>query len=370
MEVITPGAPTARDRLALYVMQAALVGVVLAALPYKLFDLDRFFVPKELVLHLTAGVCGLLLVSGRRRLVLTTVDLLLAAFLALSVLSALFATNGWVAWRAVALSCSGIILFWCASTLHALGLGRRLLAAAAFATVAGAATALVQTYAGMATDLFSLNRAPGGTFGNRNFMAHLCAIGAPAIVITTLLARRRWAAISGLVGTTIIVAALVVSRSRAAWLALAVGAVVIGAMAWMTRPRDQGLRRPVTLVIVAATIGALGAAFLPNRLEWKSTSPYLDTVRGVVNYRDGSGRGRLVQYTNSLGLMTARPLLGVGPGNWPVDYPKLASHRDPSLADDAGMTDNPWPSSDWVAFLTERGAVATACLALAFIGLI
>ena len=57
---------------------------------------------------------------------------------------------------------------------------------------------------------------------------------------------------------------------------------------------------------------------LPNRLEWKSDSPYLDSAAGLVNYKEGSGRGRLVQYGNSLRMTVAHPLFGVGPGNWPV----------------------------------------------------
>jgi hypothetical protein len=65
----------------------------------------------------------------------------------------------------------------------------------------------------------------------------------------------------------------------------------------------------------------------------------------------------------------AHPVFGVGPGNWAVVYPKFAARGDPSLASDDGMTDNPWPSSDWVAFLSERGAVATICLGLALLAL-
>src|SRR5689334_7138353 len=42
-----------RERAALVLVQIGVVLVVLIALPYKTFDLDRFFVPKELVLHAT-----------------------------------------------------------------------------------------------------------------------------------------------------------------------------------------------------------------------------------------------------------------------------------------------------------------------------
>ena len=55
------------QRLALRVMQFGVIAVVLVALPYKQFDLDRFFVPKELVLHATAFVALLLCALGARR---------------------------------------------------------------------------------------------------------------------------------------------------------------------------------------------------------------------------------------------------------------------------------------------------------------
>jgi hypothetical protein len=44
--------------------------------------------------------------------------------------------------------------------------------------VLGALTGLIQAYGLLTTDLAS-PRAPGGTFGNRNFMAHLVALGLP-----------------------------------------------------------------------------------------------------------------------------------------------------------------------------------------------
>jgi hypothetical protein len=64
------------------------------------------------------------------------------------------------------------------------------------------------------------------------------------------------------------------------------------------------------------------------------------------------------------------PLLGVGPGNWPVDYPRFAAPNDPSLSQDDGRTSNPWPSSDWMAYLSERGVIAFLSLGFAVLGLL
>ena len=54
---------------------------MLAALSYKVFELDRYFVPKELVLHGVAAVLAVGLVVRRRDACVSFVDGLLAAFL-------------------------------------------------------------------------------------------------------------------------------------------------------------------------------------------------------------------------------------------------------------------------------------------------
>jgi O-antigen ligase len=370
------------------------VATVLAALPYKVFDLDRYAIPKEFTLHLTAtlaaaaALIALGRAAGRGRapgIPLTRVDTLLAGFLLFSAASAFFAQNGWLAARGLAVSVSGIVLYWVAHSLARAGWGRSVLALMAAAIAVAAATSLFQAY-GAETDLFSLNRSPGGTLGNRNFVAHLAAIGIPVLILIILRARHAAGALLGAMAIAIITAALVLSRSRAAWVATAVALLCVLPAAWRgweslrthaaTAPRrlsgeptpSVSLRGTVALIAIAA--GIFAAITIPNTLNWRSTSPYLDSVINVTNYREGSGHGRLVQYANTARLAITHPVLGVGPGNWAVVYPRIAPKTDPSLDTDDGMTANPWPSSDWAAFLSERGVPATICLALALLGLI
>lgn len=359
------------DRLALILASVGALAVVLAVAPYKAFDLDRYFVPKELVVHVCATLAALVCVAGRRRLALSLTDAALAAFLIVSIASAALAQNVWVASRAVALSCSGAALFWVGGVVRRRGGARPLIAALALAIVVGAATSLMQTY-GVQSVYFSINRAPGGTFGNRNFVAHLCAIGFPVLVLCAMTARRSAAALACTAGVGVLAAVLMISRSRAAWLALLALATIVGCLAllarrrWMTGTRG---RRSLWLAVgVAAGVGA--AVLLPNQLNWKSDNPYLDSAAGLVNYKQGSGKGRLVQYANSLKLTRGDPILGVGPGNWPARYPAVASSGDPSMSDsNPGMTSNPWPSSDWVAFVSERGFLGAGLLLLVILGL-
>ena len=70
--------------MALRILQLGAIAIVLAVSPREVFDLDRFLVPKELVLHATAFAAGWFVM---RRIVLTRIDWLLVAYLALSAVS-------------------------------------------------------------------------------------------------------------------------------------------------------------------------------------------------------------------------------------------------------------------------------------------
>lgn len=352
----------ALNRATKVLLQLGFLAVIVAALAYKPFELDRYFVPKELALHIVALGCAVLLFSNRRRISLSVTDVCFIAFLTLSSISAVFATNYWLAQRAVGLSFSSALVFWASRKVARGGGARALLIAASIATVAAAASALLQAY-GVETELFTLARAPGGTLGNRNFIAHICAIGLPALVWCTITARRQAGALAGSLGAALVAAALFLSRSRAAWLALLASLLIMAILLFLSRKywNREIIGGRLARVALAGAIGATLSVALPNSLHWNSDSPYLDSAKGVVDYRKGSGGGRIAQYKNSLKIVKAHPVFGIGPGNWPVRYVQYAPGGDKSLTDDR-TTANPWPSSDWVAFVSERGLVATIAL--------
>jgi len=103
---------TAAVRLALYILALGSVAVMLAASLYKPFDLDRYFVAKELVLHVCAASAALLCLVRCRRLALSTVDLMLVGFLLTGLVSSVWRStaglrNAHGQSRSVARCCSG-----------------------------------------------------------------------------------------------------------------------------------------------------------------------------------------------------------------------------------------------------------------------
>ncbi len=206
-------------RSALRALQTGAALVVLAALPYPLFQLDRYTFVKELVLLAAALAAALLCIGSARRITVFMVDVLVAGSWRFRCSPRCSPTNGWLATRASRrLARRGRTLlgredarprgprpadFWPRSPPR---------------SWSARLTGLIQAYGLVTTDLASLTRAPGGTFGNRNFMAHLVTIGLPVLLLVTLEARRRRDFVLGAAGVALAAAALVLSRSRAAWL--------------------------------------------------------------------------------------------------------------------------------------------------------
>ena len=355
-------------RAARRVLQVAAPLIVLAVVAGPLFDLDRYQVPKELIMHGAAFLAAALVLRGARRLPLALVDLLLIAYLVLSALAALSALNGWLAFRAIGVSASSLALFWTARAIGRAGLGGPLLGMLGFAGILGAATGLLQAY-GAELPLESVRRAPGGMFGNRNFMAHVTALSLPLVAYLSIVSRARAAPLLGAAAVALSAAALLLSRSRAAWLAVAAGLTLflIEGIGMSGLWRDAQIRKRLSLITAAGFLGIALALGIPNSLEWRSKHPYLESLAGVANFREGSGRGRVVQFGNSLRMAADYPLLGVGPGNWPVLYPRYTTPGDPAFDRGDPVPTNPWPSSDWVATAAERGIPAAVCLSAAMI---
>lgn len=369
---VAPALPSRRINAALRLLQAGTIAVVLVASTYKAFELDRYFVPKELVLHATALACGLLIARVFRESRRDPVDTFLVAYLAVSALSAVFATNHWLAIRSLCISASGILIFWTARALRDAGLARPLLSAIAVAVILGVMTSLLQTY-GIETDLFSINRVPGGTLGNRNFIAHMAAFGLPIVVLGALQARHTTSYMLRALGVVTVLAVLILTRSRAGWLAFAVVVAIFCVGMLASRPLRTNTRTWLRLagLVALGAVGVAAAVYTPNKLRWNAANPYLSSMKGVTNYQEGSGAGRLIQYRRSVKMAAAHFLLGAGPGNWSVDYPRYTTRGDPSLSrTDVGTTSNPWPSSDIVAILAERGFLALLLIGLAYVSLV
>jgi O-antigen ligase len=375
---IPPEAPTLdteavvswTTRWSVHLLGLGLVLAVLAALPAAPSDLDRFQLPKELVMH--GAVWAALLLARPREWVWPSRAICAALGLLVlgSAVSATFALNPWLGWRGALLTATASVAFLLAHHLGAKH-GWLLIGWALVGATAAAGVAASQAW-GLESVLFAARRAPGGTLGNRNFVGHVAALGLPAAVVLTVTAARWRAAAAATLAGALLLALLILTRSRAAWLGAGAG-LGTTALALVLAWRHGGLPLPrarLALLGAGALLSGIVAFGVPNTLDWRSDSPYRDTLAGVANFQEGSGRGRLIQYRRTLELAAAHPVLGVGPANWPIRYGEVAPPSDPSWAFGDDVPLNPWPSSDWIALASERGGVGVVAVLLLGLGLI
>lgn len=334
---------------------------LLVAVPRAWLVTDRFAYPKSLLFHAAALLTGIACLAWVRRWRFDAVDLAVGAFGVLGVLSALLvAHNPWLALSAVGVTLSGSVLFLGARALAERGRREALLLAVALVAGLLALSMLLEAY-GVAEGLSMLKRAPGGLLGHRNRAAHLLVLALP--VCWLCFTRERDSRRLGMLGVCAVAmgAAITLSRTRTAWLAVLVLGLGIGGGWALGHHRVRGTQGRSIRFVVALLVGGGLALVLPNALSWRGS--YVDTLLRIGEHDAGSGRGRLVQYGNTLRMVADAPLLGVGPGNWTVHYPRYATPGDPSHEAESLLSVPTLPQSDWLGLLAERGIPALLVLA-------
>ncbi|HWM88953.1 MAG TPA: hypothetical protein VNO33_24045, partial [Kofleriaceae bacterium] len=256
------------SRAACLLLQASCVAVVALVIPgAAALGYDRFSLPKELLVSTFPLAAAALSLLAARPVRVTGAGAALVAFLLVSAASMVPALNQTLAWRAFGVSAGGVAAFLAAQRLAALGHRRGLLVAVGAAAVVGAASVLLEAYGLL--ELSMAGTAPGGSEGNRNFMAHVLVAVIPLLLvagIATSGARRAGI----LAALAVVVMAVALSRSRGAWLAgTAAVATAVVLVLWMKR----GAVARLAVALSCCALAVLMAVWLPNHLRWASDDP-------------------------------------------------------------------------------------------------
>ena len=171
-----------------------------------------------------------------------------------------------------------------------------------------------------------------GSFGQPNPFGGFMAILAPLALCLTLASLLRWrqrrsaSALAAMAGhavlSALLVAGLLASWSRGAWLAFA--AAVFLMLLALPRRLLHGLLLTGTAMLLVALVWSTG--LLPESLSARlvsSTSDYFafEDMRGVlINSANYPVVERLAHWQAALNMATAHPWLGVGLGNYEIEY--------------------------------------------------
>jgi O-antigen ligase len=329
-----------------------------------------FLVPKFAALEVTASLGFLALAharasSGRPRWTgaVTAGVLLVLATTGVSWVAAgvsgrptAYAATALVRWAALfGVACGASVL--CESAAAR----RRVLEVVTIAAAVVAAVGLLQHVEWLPFKIPVIS-TPGSTFGNRNLAAEVMALALPLGLGALARAPTRDTRI--VLGASLVLELLylAVTRARGAWLGAAAGLLVV---AYLSRIR---LSRRSLVVVLGLALCAGIAATLPGRFnprdagDAKRYEGVVEVLHDSVDTHSTALRTRFGLWRRTLAMACDYPLFGVGPGNWPVLFPRYAepgATRDGVLA--AGLVPRQ-AHDDLLERVAETGTLGLAAL--------
>jgi tetratricopeptide (TPR) repeat protein len=364
------GAPLrAAEEPLVTIQEAAMMAVAVLALVFFPWVLDLYDLPKRACLHvLTLGLLAVhALLSTREAggVVLSAGPLgrPMVAYALCMALASLKAINPYDALDGFLQQALPMVL---AVVLISRGLSaracERFITVAISAGVVAAVVGLMQ-YCKVDTDAWGIRQVvgPASLFGNKNMAAEYVLAIMPLALYRWN--RRGWSSLYPWL-TVAILAFLFATRTKAVW----VGALVVLAVALFRQVRLMARgknpwqvmeRKAAMLAGVFALFVAL--VYLPTVLRVQQDTG-LAALNSAVKSTGWSASVRFALWANSLPMLACDPLLGVGPNNWYIHYPRYAMSvlRDPTFSTTAQAEH---PHNDLVQIVGEAGVLGgLACL--------
>lgn len=205
---------------------------------------------------------------------------------------------------------------------------------------------------------------PGSTFGNRNPAGEAIAMALPFGVSAAARSKARESRLPMGASVLLELLFLAATRARGAWIGAACG---LAALAWLARVR---LSRTATAATIAAVVIAGVVASVPGRFnprdagDAKRFAGVVEVLQEGFDTRSTALKTRLGLWRRTLSMVDEHPVLGVGPGNWPIAFPRYA---EPGAMRDGVLTAARAPRQahdDGLERAAETGLVGLAALGL------
>lgn len=285
--------------------------------------------PKLVAVILLSVICAVDLIHRLVRgagVRITPLILSLSLLSLISIMSANRALNPGTYLIALTLSISALILaIYCSETEIKLDELSRVITPVLILTQVGALSTIL-----FRIPLFSEYSPFGSTIGLKNSLSAFLTQSIPFQlilmfgVIRSAGKRARWKEIALLGMVAVSVWVVLANRTRAAWCVLIFYGLALFAIS--LRSRSSEWRRLFAGYLLAGVTGLLLLLTIPNSLQWKSTTPYVDSLSTLASLENSSGRNLL--WKVGFEIIKSHPWIGIGSGNYPVIWRDFIKKTD------------------------------------------
>ena len=202
---------------------------------------------------------------------------------------------------------------------------------------------------------------PSGTLGHRNIAAAYVVGTLPLIIWKACGASVRsryllWT-VCGVLGFAFVVA----TRSRAAWLSVVLTLTVFVVLS-VIKKSNQSKAIPFKRFRIASLVGGIVfvalVSMIPATIDkrdgeamWHEKASIGQAIASVT--ANGGDKGRLILWDSTLEMIQNQPIIGVGPGNWRIQFPAYADGR---MMDANAVPHR--PHNDFLTIASESGLLA------------
>lgn len=288
---------------------------------------DYTFPPKLMLLQI-GTLAGLVLTLARPRRVIPAIRpalLSIVLFIAFAAISSAWATDPVPSVLVVSKLLTGFCLVLLVVTSHASG---DLPSVARAVALAGAGVALlgIAQHLGFRPLAIPSAGLPSATLGFRNIAAMVMIQSLPFACYLLIDTDKRTARFA-VVASGLIAGFLILTRTRGAWIGSLLGLVLVIALILLLRRDLLGVVRTRLIYLSATGVLGVATAALPSGLSKagpQSIDEKKDTIANTLSSltSEGGDRGRLTVWERTVDMVTDHVIVGVGAGNWAVQYPR------------------------------------------------
>lgn len=218
-----------------------------------------------------------------------------------------------------------------------------------FASIASLYAAFQLLKAASEGDFLDGIYAVKGAFSHKNLLSSVLMLTLPFAVIG-FAKFKGWEKKASLILMFLIIAEIFVLRTRGVWLSTFLGTLVASAVFYLNRKKPiEGLKFPKKIFFAGLGLAVLVFAALFSAKEVQSSVADQTNLETRVKF-----------WENSVEMLKENPIIGVGPGNWKINFPKYnLEGLDNNVMQ--GITHIQRPHNDYLWVLSEGGFLSLFC---------